>query len=601
MGIIVELDTNTINHIAAGEVVERPASIVKELIENSIDAGSTQIKIDILADKSHVTRIDVVDNGVGMDKDDSLLAFSLHTTSKIRDVSDLASIKTLGFRGEALASIAAISKITLTTKKQDNNCIEATRVVIQGGKLIKQESVGAPAGTRIIVEDIFYNVPARQKFQKSLATELANIYDIVDRISLAHTNISIILQYQSKERYHTYGNGNYEDTISAIFGHQFVKNLISVNENQGLVKVSGYISRPGSDLRTTASQIYISVNQRQVTSKQIQKAIFEGYGTMLPKGMYPAIFLDLVIDPCDIDVNVHPAKKDVRFSKERDVMSCVRESIYSAIHTQDVINNTPIQPDIHSKLDGYGVCIPKPTTDRLINSDFNSNIRNTVSYNRNSNINSVQSRRADIQLRRTDKTHSNNVIYVPEILGQIADTYIICRNNSGELVIIDQHAAHERIMYDQLITQYEKQIPGQELITPIALNLSNKEKAILPDILPILSDAGYTIEPFGNDKWVVRTVPIISDTMGNPKIIHEIIATVLNESSHEDKENVLDRVLKTTACRSVVKGATPLNLSQMQRLVQQLLNTRSPYTCPHGRPTTIVISKQKLESIFLRS
>ena len=601
MGIIVELDTNTINHIAAGEVVERPASIVKELIENSIDAGSTQIKIDILADKSHVTRIDVVDNGVGMDKDDSLLAFSLHTTSKIRDVSDLASIKTLGFRGEALASIAAISKITLTTKKQDNNCIEATRVVIQGGKLIKQESVGAPAGTRIIVEDTFYNVPARQKFQKSLATELANIYDIVDRISLAHTNISIILQYQSKERYHTYGNGNYEDTISAIFGHQFVKNLISVNENQGLVKVSGYISRPGSDLRTTASQIYISVNQRQVTSKQIQKAIFEGYGTMLPKGMYPAIFLDLVIDPCDIDVNVHPTKKEVRFSKERDVMSCVQESIYSAIHTQDVINNTPIQPDIRSKLEGYGVCIPKPSTDRLINSDFNSNIRNTVSYNRNSNINSVQSRRTDIQLRRTDKTHSNNVVDVPEILGQIADTYIICRNNSGELVIIDQHAAHERIMYDQLITQYEKQIPGQELITPITLNLSNKEKAILPDILPILSDAGYTIEPFGNDKWVVRTVPIISDTMGNPKIIHEIIATVLNESSHEDKENVLDRVLKTTACRSVVKGATPLNLSQMQRLVQQLLNTRSPYTCPHGRPTTIVISKQKLESIFLRS
>ncbi|HJJ55427.1 MAG TPA: hypothetical protein O0X99_00395, partial [Methanocorpusculum sp.] len=248
-----------------------------------------------------------------------------------------------------------------------------------------------------------------------------------------------------------------------------------------------------------------------------------------------------------------------------------------------------------------GVCIPKPSTGRLINSDFNSNIRNTVSYNRNSNINSVQSRRTDIQLRLTDKTHSNNVVYIPEILGQIADTYIICRNNSGELVIIDQHAAHERIMYDQLITQYEKQIPGQELITPITLNLSNKEKAILPDILPILSDAGYTIEPFGNDKWVVRTVPIISDTMGNPKIIHEIIATVLNESSHEDKENVLDRVLKTTACRSVVKGATPLNLSQMQRLVQQLLNTRSPYTCPHGRPTTIVISKQKLESIFLRS
>ena len=287
MGRIQILDEETINHIAAGEVIERAASVVKELVENAVDADAKKIIIDITADASAVTRISVTDDGIGVSAEDAVLAFRQHATSKISRPDDLAGIVTLGFRGEALASIAAVSKVTFTSKERGSSAPEAAQVVIHGGALIRQSFVGAPEGTTITVEDLFYNTPARRKFQRKVTTELSHMYDMVERIALAHRNVSFVLLYQGKERFRTYGTGSYQDAVAAVFGTAFAKDLLPVEADGRLASVSGWVSKPGCNMRPTPTRFYLAINGRQITSKSLQWAVREGYGTLLPKGMYP--------------------------------------------------------------------------------------------------------------------------------------------------------------------------------------------------------------------------------------------------------------------------------------------------------------------------
>lgn len=595
MGVITILDEETISHIAAGEVVERAASVVKELVENSIDADARRISIDLATDKTAMTKIAVTDDGVGMSNEDALLAFCQHATSKISRPADLAAIGTLGFRGEAMASIAAVAQVTLITKLRGSTNPEATRIVIHGGELVEHAATGAPEGTSVVVERLFYNTPARRKFQKTVATELAHIYDMVERLALSHRTISFVLSYQGKERFRTHGNGNYEDVIAAVFGTAFVRELVPVNGTYGMVTVSGFITRPGCEMKSTPGRFYLSINHRQVASRSVQWAIREGYGTLLPKGMYPTAFLDLEIDPRDVDVNVHPTKKEVRLSHERDVQTGVQDAVHCALHETRVYAAAARKPEVSSRtlplyvLGEAAVPYEWRTTPQK---------REAIS----SPPTAAALRQTDKQLRRTESfDQPETTEFVPDVLGQIADTYILARNETGDLVVVDQHAAHERVMYDLLLARQENGLSGQELLVPVQLHLTKKEAAAVPDLLPVLADAGYTLEPFGKDVWMVRTVPVVSASLGDPAVIHEIIAQVLDKTSSGGEESVLDSVLKTTACRSVVKGATSMTREQMQRLLRQLMATRSPYTCPHGRPTTIVLTKERLGAMFLRT
>ena len=616
MGKIRVLDEETINHIAAGEVVERAASVVKELVENAVDAKAKKIIIDLSADTSAVKRISITDDGVGLSADDAVLAFRQHATSKISKPDDLAEIVTLGFRGEALASIAAVSKVTFTSKERGSSAPEAVQVVIHGGELIRQTFVGAPDGTTIIVEDLFYNTPARRKFQRSVSTELSHIYDMVERIALAHRDVAFVLLYQGKERFRTYGTGSYPDAVAAVFGTTFARDLLPVEKTGGIANVHGWVSKPGCNMRPTPTRFYLTINGRQITSKSLQWAVREGYGTLLPKGMYPAAFLDITLDPREVDVNVHPTKREVRLSRERDVGSVVRDAVYTALHDDEIFSASlsvlaePKQQKLFDE-DKKEEIAEKRAEEKVyapavehVSSPKRSLYEAVMSYlTPSAPAEPVRSahRQTDIQLRRTETvTEEKTVVEVPEVLGQIGETYIACRNAKGELVIVDQHAAHERVMYDQLLKKVEEKKASQELLAPVTLTLSRAESARMPELSEILSQAGYVIEPFGQDVWAVRSVPVISSTLGDVKVIHEIIAETAG-ITEKNPERVLDRVVKTVACRAVVKGNTPLTKNQMERLLKQLSETDSPYTCPHGRPTALVFPKEKLASMFLRT
>ncbi|HJJ36365.1 MAG TPA: DNA mismatch repair endonuclease MutL, partial [Methanocorpusculum sp.] len=603
------LDEITVSKIAAGEVVERPASVVKELVENAIDAEATKVVIDIKSDGKNVASISVLDNGCGLSFDDAVVAFRQHATSKISGPGDLDRIGTLGFRGEALASIAAVSKVTFTSKEKDSDTPEAVQIVVHGGSLVRHNAVGAPEGTSVVVEDLFYNTPARKKFQKSLATELAHIYDMVERISLAHRAISFVLLYNGKERFRTYGNGSYPDAIAAVFGTAFAKDLVEVSATGKLASVSGWITKPGCEMRPTPSRFYLTINSRQITSRTLQWAIREGYGTLIPKGMYPAAFLDITLDLRDVDVNVHPTKREVRISRERDVAMIVQDAVYTALHTGPVFPAAKPEPaDTQTKLadeekpvirerDDHVPSVPERKAGQSLSAAIASTLSALPEFS--------TPRRTEQQLKRTERIvaaekDTASPAEIPEVLGQIGGTYIVAQDASGDLLIIDQHAAHERILYDALLKKSAKHQAGQELLVPVPISFTRAEQTALPVLLPALEQAGYVIEPFGADGWAVRSVPVISSTLGDPAVIHELIAEVSGESE-KNPERVLDRVLKTAACRAVVKGHTALTISQMQDLLRQLAGTDSPYTCPHGRPTVITLSREKLEKMFLRT
>ena len=648
MSRIHVLDEETVNRIAAGEVVERPASIVKELVENSIDAGADRISVDIRSDTKTITGISVSDNGCGVSAEDAVLAFRQHATSKIENPNDLDRIGTLGFRGEALASIAAVSKVTFTSKERGCASPEAVQIVIHGGTLIKQGAVGAPEGTVITAEDIFYNTPARKKFQKSISTELSHIYDMTERLALAHRNVSITLLFNGKERFRTYGTGSYTDAIASVFGTGFAKQLIPVSASNAAASVSGWITRPGVEMRPTPSRFYITINSRQVVSRTIQWAVREGYGTLLPKGMYPAAFLDISVDLREVDVNVHPTKREVRISREREVASAVQDAVYCALHEEGIFSaEKPAAADTQTTLSAEQSSSEKSASDESIELKPKSpTLEETVasiltsqppesedtkylsamereraaavgesragyasSYTKMQYTPTYSTpRKTEQQLKRTerilsvitgeDKTEAP-AFPVPEVITQIAGTYILAKDAEDNLLIIDQHAAHERIMYDALLKKSREEKAGQELLVPVTLTLSRGEAAVLPDILPVLEKAGYAIEPFGEGVWAVRFVPVISSKLGSPEVVHEIIAEASGDAE-KNPERALDRVLKTSACRAVVKGNTALTKQQMEELLHQLAKTESPYTCPHGRPTVVTLSKSDLEKMFLR-
>ncbi|KUK62438.1 MAG: DNA mismatch repair protein MutL [Methanoculleus marisnigri] len=577
------LDPDTVNQIAAGEVVERPASVVKELLENAIDAGATSILIDVSSDLAGITKVRVTDNGEGMTPEEAVLAFHPHATSKIRDIADLSAIRTLGFRGEALASIAAVAEVTLITRQRGAAALAGTRVLVRGGEVMEKSEVGAPEGTTVTVERLFYNTPARRKFLKSRNTELAHLYGVVENLALAHGEVAFRVVHNGKERMATQRSGGLLNAIAGLYGADLARTLVPVEARLPFLRIGGYVSRP-SESRGNPSQVFISINGRSITSRPIAAAVREGYGTLLPKDRYPVAFIELSIDTDLVDVNVHPTKREVRLSREREILPAVSAAVEEALATHDLAREVPAEP-VQQQISPAEPQQARTPTAGEPEAAYTAGHRELAL--------------SDKQLRRTETEGRENLLPAMEPVGQVAATYIVAEGTDGTLYLVDQHAAHERILYDQVVEQRDAGAGSQELIMPVVLSLPPKDSAALRDAMPLLLGEGFVVEEFGRDTFAVRAVPAALGAIEGPETVRETIADLLTDTSRTTPDR-REAVTCIVACRGAVKAGAHLTHDQQKRLLAQLARTKTPWTCPHGRPTVVAFDRRKLDGIFRR-
>ncbi len=585
------LDPSEAMKIAAGEVVERPASVAKELVENSLDAGSKRIRVEVSSSPRQITRISVTDDGIGMNRADARLAFLPHATSKIRTLSDLGNTLSLGFRGEALASIAAVSQVTLVTRCRGEGCGNATRVQVRGGEILDMSEAGAPRGTTVVIEDLFYNTPARQKFLKSLQTELAQLTGSLEALAISHPSVVFQFFHNGRERLATGRGPDLLEAITDLYGSEVAGDLIHVSADHPLVRISGYISTPFSP-RKTPSRVLVSINGRPVFSRQILRAIRHGYGTLLPSHTYPVAFLDLLMDPSRVDVNVHPTKRHVRIGKEHEILAVIEGAVRESLRREDL--TPPVQESGATRTSPGTVPAPVHRPATGIPADF-ARVREPTP---------VSARITDLRLRQTELSTGISSVesLVPElsVVGQIGGTYILARTRGDDLILIDQHAAHERVLYDQVTEKRDARLVSQELLVPVVLRESPREAALLRDLTGPLAERGFLVEEFGKDSFLVRGIPSVLGRMDDASTIHDLLGDIFSEEV-DTPEDTGERISRSIACRGAIKAGTICTPEQCQRLVAQLRLTRSPYTCPHGRPTMVSFSKSALDALFKRT
>ena len=578
------LDKATVNKIAAGEVIERPASVVKELIDNSIDAGASDIRVEL---KGYMPwHITVIDNGSGMNRSDATMAFLKHATSKIQTIEDLACVSTMGFRGEALSSIAAVARLEIVTRQKDE--VAGTKVVVQGGELKGISDAGTAAGTVVHVEDLFYNTPARRKYLKSERTELVHIIDVVERYALGNTDVSFSLVIDEKMILRAPQARDLFDRIIQVFGSHIAKLLVPVDFKSDLIKISGFISKPELTRSETDLQSFY-INGRSVSSKATSNALRMGYYTRIPKNRYPAAVLMITLNPAEVDVNVHPSKNQVRLSRERDVSDAVREAVENAL------KQAPLVPIVQRKDTTVQEMLETSTPETEIN---NTTHEKPESYR--ATFKDTQRR-----LKRTEKgkeahNHKSRISALDDIiiLGQFDLLYIVAETKEG-ILLIDQHAAHERILYEQV--RNSKDSGWQELLTPATLELGLKEKVLLEEYIPYLETFGFAISEFGANTYVVTAIPSIFGILEKTDIVHDIISDILSAGRIKDETGVYENVCKAMACRGAIKAGAFCSLEQMENLVRQLRMTENPYNCPHGRPTMVALKRGELDKMFGRT
>ncbi|WOF15746.1 DNA mismatch repair endonuclease MutL [Methanoplanus sp. FWC-SCC4] len=603
------LDEATINKIAAGEVIERPASVVKELVENSIDAGAKSVKVDIGSDSKGIFRIRVVDDGTGMDRDSAVLSFTRHATSKLSDISDLLKLHTMGFRGEALASIAGVSKVTMITKMQTIDVSPGTKIVIEGGDVLDVSDIGAPDGTSILIENLFFNTPARKKFLKSRQTEFSHVHKAVQNLALANPGISFQLNHNGKEKLATIRTSNLKETVAYIYGGEIADQLLEVKGMTPYMKVEGLCAVPSKNL-PNSRDIIISINNRSVNSVSLSRAIKRGYGTLLPKDRYPVAFLNIILDKKIVDVNVHPTKREVRLSREKEIEGEISALVKKTLESGDLLSSkNPVAAESFSYQKSLSFSDDKPlfsvesktkeykVNNEVLNLDFQ---KDEKSYHPRFSA-------TDTQLRLTENFDEENFgeYKIPPMkpLGQVDASYILARRQTcdgEELVIVDQHAAHERILYDQVLKIRETGKNSQELLVPVVLTLRTDEAAVLVSNIDSIIEEGFFIEEFGKNTFAVRAVPLILGKRVGTEIIKDIVADLM-EDNRKSIEYKKEKISSTIACRAAIKAGAVLTYEQMERLLDQLSRTETPYTCPHGRPTMINFSKSKLDSLFKRT
>ena len=593
------------NQIAAGEVVERPASVVKELLENSIDAGATLIRIDI--EGGGKKKIRIMDNGMGMLPEECRIAFSRHATSKISDFSDLETIHSLGFRGEALPSIASVAKVRCTSARSENQ--GGKLIVVEGGELIEEKDFACPQGTTIEVAQLFYITPARSKFLKGDSTEFSHITQVVTQQALAYPSIQFQLTHNGREVIQTLPSDQIHYRIAELFGTELAKSLVQVKSSSGDYQLEGYVSNPVFT-RSNRSAQYCFINGRFVRDKVVLHATQQGYSHLLPKGQHPALFLYLNMDPKLLDVNVHPSKAEVRFAFQQDVHQFISRSIREALEQNlqsPAEDLQPVYEDISIKTiyekpfyrEASSSVKKSEEVAHFQQGDLSEALRNmTSSHGFHSKISSSPQ-----QVMGFDKAPIpvSNLIYSEfEPLGQLNSSFIIMQGKKG-LLVVDQHVAHERILYERFReSAKKKKIEVQNLLFPLTVEFSPAETELLIFHLDRLKQLGLELETFGKNEFLLRSVPAILKNIDNEKLLRDTIELLPKDGDENILHEKYEDVLIMMSCRNAIKVNHPLNLDQIRKLISDLEQTSMPFTCPHGRPISLLFGMDDILKKFLR-
>jgi DNA mismatch repair protein MutL len=568
------LDEQVANKIAAGEVVERPASVVKELVENSLDAGARHIEIDL----EHAGRalLRVTDDGCGMDRQDALLALQRFATSKIETADDLNAIQTLGFRGEALPSIAAVSDLKLITRQPD--AAEGVELTVVAGTVTDLREVGAPPGTQVAVHRLFYNTPARLKFLRSDTTELSHVVDLVNRVGFAHPHLHLRLTNDGREVAARPGTGDLAQSVATLVGREAFRHLVPLDLTVGPVHVGGFVSKPDYTRASRSQQTFI-INRRWVRSRLLGHALQEAYHTLLPPGRHPLAIIVIDLDPTLVDVNVHPTKSEVRFTREWEVHQAVARAIKEALGGVSLAREGAI---------GAARDARRPAADQP----------SLAMAGQPGALPSMQARLPVSDQPEPRPVGVGTRSLTP--LGQLRDTYLLADGGDG-LVLVDQHRAHERVLYERLSrAQAEGKIDRQRLVIPATLHLSPAESAALEDNLPAICNLGFEIETFGGRTFVMRAVPALLARRDGEAVIRDMIEELASQPTAPRLDQHADRLLALMACKGAIKAGQRLGAAEITQLLADLLATDRPYTCPHGAPVVMTISNYELDKKFHR-
>lgn len=581
MARIKQLSKHLINQIAAGEVIERPASVVKELVENSVDAGATRISIEIANDCRDIR---VADNGSGIHPDDIMLAFSKHATSKLQKDEDLFEIHTMGFRGEALASIISISKLSCTTRTKDFET--GTKVKCENSE-VKQVETGCAVGTIMEVKDLFYNVPVRLKFLRNPGTEFSYIQEIIQALALVNVNVAFELKKNGKTVLKTTGQGDLAQTIKEVYSSDIVENLKSVNKTDATfgLKISGMVSKPDF-ARSSKKNYHLYINSRTVKCPVMQKAVDMTYKTLVANGKYPFVVLNLEIPALDVDVNVHPTKKEVRYKNTNQIFNFVRSAVEGGLSSfagfeikpdvqvqqvENIVEFSPIQKDIKINTDNDTVYVSDKIIHQIQNATVTPNIEQQSIVKK--------------EIFETAEIEDN-------IIGQYKNTYILIEKEDG-LEIVDQHIAEERYIYEKL--KSEKEVASQILFVSDVVSLEPSDMELIKENIAKFERFGYGIEILNDRELIFRKVPVLIAKV-NPK---DIISDIL-ENIEGDIDRLEEKILITTSCKASVKAGQKLSTWQMQEIIKKWRTTKMPYTCPHGRPISHIINHKDLAGFFQR-
>lgn len=589
--MIQVLDQKTINQIAAGEVVERPAAVVKELVENAIDAGATAITVEIK--EGGISFIRVTDNGFGIAKEEIPTAFLRHATSKIKTMEDLLSVHSLGFRGEALSSIAAVAQVELITREKDE--ITGCRYVIEGGQEKSRDEIGCPEGTTFIMRNLFYNTPARKKFLKSRTTEGNYIQELMMRYSLAHAEIRFHFIAEGRSKLQTSGDGQLKTNIYYNYGADITRCVMPVEAENSVLKLKGFIGKPELSRGNRTFMNYF-VNGRYIKSSVIAGAIEAAYQSYLMNHRYPFTVLMLTIDSSYIDVNVHPAKMEIRFTNQEEVYRFICETLQEMLKRAILIPEVSLESEKKEKTEKT----PLPVLEPKLPEPFEvvrqeavpipETVQEEVSYKTENKFTTQNLFKNEWLQEETPKFR---------IIGQVFATYWLIEYEE-QLLIIDQHAAHEKVLYEKLRKRMKTKTGlTQNLAAPIVVTLSGREIEVLKEHTSDFEQIGFRFEPFGDKEYLINGVPADFLNLPSRELFLEMLDGMMNDNGNHDPELVLDHCA-TMACKAAVKGNHTMSYSEAKQLIGQMLQAEEPYHCPHGRPTTITMTKREFEKKFKR-
>ena len=613
---IAILNQETIDKIAAGEVVERPCSVVKELVENAIDAGSTAITVEIK--EGGISFIRITDNGCGIERDQVAVAFYRHSTSKIRSAEDLLTVKSLGFRGEALSSISAVARVELITKTYDE--LTGTRYVIEGSKELSNEEIGAPDGTTFIVKDLFYNVPARRKFLKTAQTEGSYISDMVEKLALSHPDISFKFINNNQTKLHTSGNGNRKDIIYHIFGREISSSLLEVKHECEYFKVEGFIGKPVITRGNRNYENYF-INGRYVKSNILSRAIEEAYKSFLMQHQYPFTVLYFTFFS-ELDVNVHPTKMELRFDNNNEIYVELCDTIYAILSRKEMIPKVPVDstPAPKKIVHEYKEPIPEPFEKRRINEVRAAESRSVYGQSVTSAVKDYSAIEPAAKAPETSTAYEPaqvvtgtqqtlgdyDKVFLTEsakkqfsIIGQLFKTYWLIEFED-KLYIIDQHAAHEKVLYEKTMARLaNKDFTSQRISPPIVMTLDARECEMLEKYRPQIEQFGYEVEHFGGKEYMISAIPDNLFNIDMKDLFIEMLDDFSNATGRQTPDIITEKVA-SMSCKAAVKGNDKLTLPEINKLIDELLSLDNPYNCPHGRPTIISMSKYEIEKKFKR-